>query len=107
MKVAVRALCAMLAVCGPAGTVRAGEMQIEIKAFAFEPGDITVAPGTTVIWVNRDQTIHNVVNPQKAFASPGLDTDDSYTFRFDTEGDFTYLCALHPHMTGIVHVHAR
>jgi plastocyanin len=34
-----------------------------------------------------------------------MDTDDSYTHTFASEGDFSYFCTLHPYMTGIVHVH--
>lgn len=77
---------------------------IEIQAFAFVATEITIAPGTTVEWVNHDQTPHNIVSTDGVFASPGLDTDDRFAFAFTREGDFTYYCALHPFMKGVVHV---
>jgi plastocyanin len=86
---------------------KASDVVIEIKTFAFSPQEITVAPGTTVTWVNEDQTAHNVVSGDGKFASSGLDTDDRFTFKFEHDGDFTYVCALHPHMIGKVHVHAH
>lgn len=82
----------------------AGMVTIEIDHFVFTPAEITVEAGTIVEWVNHDQTIHNIVLPTARVSSPGMDTGDHYTFRFETPGDYPYLCALHPHMTGLVHV---
>jgi plastocyanin len=77
---------------------------IDIKAFVFAPQEITVARGATVTWVNHDQEVHSVISKEGRFVSSGLDTDDRFTFTFDTKGDFAYLCGLHPHMTGVIHV---
>lgn len=107
MKAALRAFCAMLPFCAAATPGAPDEVRVEITRFAFSPREITIAPGTSVTWINRDETIHDVVGPKGAFKSAGMDTDDRFTFHFDTEGDFTYVCALHPHMTGTIHVHAR
>ena len=79
---------------------------VEISAFAFAPREITVRPGTTVTWTNRDQTAHSVISKDAKFSSPGMDTDDRYSFKFEKDGDYTYICSLHPQMTGIVHVRA-
>jgi plastocyanin len=76
----------------------------EISRFQFEPQELTVTPGTTVVWTNHDQTIHNVVTTDGKLASPGLDTDDRFSFVFDREGDYPYHCTLHPQMVGVVHV---
>ena len=77
---------------------------IDIKKFGFAPKEITVAPGTKVVWINHDETPHSVASTDKSFASKGLDTDDKFEHTFAKEGDFTYACTLHPFMTGIVHV---
>jgi plastocyanin len=76
---------------------------VDIKKFAF-PSEITVAPGTKIIWTNRDETPHTVTSTDKSFASKGLDTDDKFEHTFTSEGDFSYTCTLHPFMTGVVHV---
>ena len=79
-------------------------LQIAITKFAFAPKEITVAPGTKVVWTNKDETPHTVASNDKSFASKGLDTDDTYEHTFDREGDFAYICTVHPFMTGVVHV---
>ena len=40
----------------------------------------------------------------KSFSSKGLDTDDKFEHTFAKEGDFDYICTVHPFMTGVVHV---
>jgi len=77
---------------------------IEIRKFAFAPKEITVAPGTKVIWTNHDETPHTISAADKTFLSKAMDTDDRYEYTFASEGDFSYFCTLHPFMTGIVHV---
>jgi plastocyanin len=77
---------------------------IEIVKFAFSPKEVTVTPGTTVTWINRDETPHAIIAGDKSFASKAMDTDDRFEYTFTTEGDFAYACTLHPFMTGIVHV---
>jgi plastocyanin len=75
-----------------------------ITKFAFAPKEITIAPGTKIIWTNRDETPHTVTSNDKSFASKGLDTDDKFEHTFASEGDFNYFCTVHPFMTGVVHV---
>jgi len=79
--------------------------QIEITKFAFQPKELTVAPGTKIVWINHDETPHTVSASDKSFVSKGMDTDDRYEHTFDKEGDFAYFCTVHPYMTGTVHVH--
>ena len=103
------AFCAAFAVpalfataAGPAPAVEA-----KIAKFAYEPKEITIAPGTKVVWTNQDETPHTVTSNDKSFASKGLDTDDKFEHVFSKEGDFGYICTVHPFMTGVVHVHKQ
>lgn len=77
---------------------------IEIQKFAFAPQEITVAPGTTITWTNRDETPHTISADDHRFVSKAMDTGDRFEYTFTSEGDFKYFCTLHPFMTGIVHV---
>jgi plastocyanin len=86
---------------------RAADASVEITRFAFAPKEITVAPGTRVVFVNRDETPHTVAATDKSFASKGLDTGEAYDHVFATEGDYAYFCTVHPFMTGVVHVRKR
>lgn len=98
-------LCATLAVPAFHARAAAPAVDVDITKFAFAPKEITVAPGTRVTWTNRDETPHTVTSGDKSFGSKGLDTDDTFEHTFAGEGDFTYICTLHPFMTGVVHVH--
>ena len=97
---AVPALFATAA--GPAPPV-----EVKIAKFAYDAKEITIAPGTKVVWTNQDETPHTVTSNDKSFASKGLDTDDKFEHVFSKEGDFGYICTVHPFMTGVVHVHKQ
>jgi amicyanin len=68
----------------------------------FIPGEITVVPGTTVTWVNKEAMPHTVVDTNKGFRSKTLAKDASFSFTFATAGDYDYLCSIHPNMKGKV-----
>jgi len=87
-----------------AATAAGTTLDVAITKFAFAPKDITGAPGTKVVWTNHDEAPHTVTSSDKSFASKGMDTDDTYEHTFDREGDFGYICTVHPFMTGVVHV---
>jgi plastocyanin len=77
---------------------------VAIEKFAFSPKDITVAPGTKIVWINKDQIPHTISTADKSFMSKAMDTDDKFEQTFVNAGDFSYFCTLHPFMTGTVHV---
>ena len=68
----------------------------------FIPSEITVAPGTTVTWVNKEAMPHTVVHVNKGFRSKTLVKDAQYSFTFTAAGDYDYLCSIHPNMKGKV-----
>ena len=68
----------------------------------FIPIEITVVPGTTVTWVNKEAMRHTVVDLNKGFRSKTLAKDASFSFTFATAGDYDYLCSIHPNMKGKV-----
>ena len=94
-----------LALTFATATARAAPtVEVDITKFAFAPKEVTVVPGTKVVWTNHDDTPHTVAATDKRFASKGLDTGDRFEHTFDDEGDYAYLCTVHPFMTGVVHV---
>lgn len=86
------------------GQPSAKEVQIVIENFAFVPSELTIAPGTKVTWVNKDEAPHTATSSEKKFNSGGLDTDESYSFVFNDKGEFPYFCTLHPHMMATITV---
>ena len=80
------------------------EVQIVIENFAYVPSEVTVAPGTKVTWINKDEAPHTATSVDQKFNSGGLDTDDKYSFVFTEKGDYQYFCTLHPHMKAQIKV---
>jgi len=78
-------------------------VEVKIDNFAFAPPTLTVAAGTTVKWVNRDDIPHTVVSEDKStFKSKAMDTDDSFSYRFAKPGTYNYFCSIHPKMVAKV-----
>jgi plastocyanin len=82
----------------------AEDQSITIQNYTFAPNKLTVVAGTKVTWVNHDQVPHTVVEKDKQFRSSALDTNDRYSFTFNTPGVYQYFCTLHPTMTGAITV---
>lgn len=79
-----------------------GKAEVKIDNFAFSPAELKVRKGTDVTWINEDDIPHTVVAAGTNLRSKTLDTDQTYSYRFDKAGTFNYICALHPHMKGKV-----
>lgn len=101
---ALQAAVILIALGGTVGAAPPAVQKVDIDKSAFIPKEITVAPGTKVVWTNHDEMPHTVTSRDKTFASKGLDTDDKFEYTFGREGDFEYHCTVHPYMTGVVHV---
>jgi len=54
--------------------------------------------GTEVTWTNNDDIPHSIVLGTIEVHSKALDTGNTFTYRFDHAGTFSYVCGLHPHM---------
>jgi plastocyanin len=75
---------------------------VSVDHNTFIPGEISVAPGTTVTWVNNETMPHTVVAPNKGFRSKTLLKEAKFSFTFTTPGEYDYLCSIHPNMKGKV-----
>ena len=76
------------------------EVKVSIDNFTFTPANLSIVRGTKVTWINHDDVPHTATSNTKVFASPALDTDETFSFVFASPGTFPYYCAVHPHMTG-------
>jgi plastocyanin len=76
--------------------------RIVVKNFMFSPAPLTVSVGTTVTWVNMDDEPHTAVSDTGVFRSGAMDTNESYSFRFDKSGTYHFTCSIHPSMSGTV-----
>jgi hypothetical protein len=69
---------------------------------SFNPHTIIIATGTTVMWVNDDNSNHSLTSKDGWFNSEMMEPQDSFDFEFDKPGTFSYSCKVHPEMEGIV-----
>ena len=63
--------------------------------YAFEPKDVTIEPGTTVIWKNQTGKHTTVADDGKTFESPVLATGQEFRHTFQSEGKYPFHCSLH------------
>jgi plastocyanin len=80
------------------------QIEVAIEGFAFEPAEIIVAVGTTVIWYNNDPVTHTVTARDGLFDSGGISEGETFNYTFEETGAFEYYCIPHPYMTGKVTV---
>jgi plastocyanin len=80
---------------------------VTIRDFAFHPAALTVAEGTTVIWVNCevDEGIPGHTTTSDAWDSPTLTPGQSFSV-VPAAGTHAYHCRPHPFMEGSVTVTA-
>lgn len=100
--VAVAIVIASPTVHASADQTPASTADVKIDNFSFGPQSLTVKVGTTVTWTNRDDIPHTVVSSDGVFKSKARDTDESFSYKFDKAGTYSYFCSLHPKMTGQV-----
>jgi plastocyanin len=84
----------------PATAWAAAQTQTLIKDFSFAP--LTVKAGTTVTWVNMDDEPHSVVSDAGLFRSGGLDTNESFSYKFERPGSYPIHCSIHPRMVASI-----
>ncbi len=64
---------------------------------------LTIKVGTTVTWTNDDpELLHTVTDVDGAFDSGFLDPGASFSFTFDTPGEYEYFCLPHPWMRAMI-----
>lgn len=78
------------------------ESKVLIKDFMYAPMSLTVKAGTTVTWVNMDDEPHNVISDSGLFRSGGVDTNESFSYKFDKPGTYRITCSIHPRMLATI-----
>jgi plastocyanin len=76
----------------------------DANTWKFEPNNITVKAGSTVAWVNKGKQPHSASANDGSFDSGAMKGGATWEHKFDRPGDFPYVCAFHPQMTGVVKV---
>lgn len=76
--------------------------KVSIKAFKFDPPELTIRPGDRVEWTNHDIAPHTATDKGDDWDTGRLARGESASVTFETPGEHAYACAFHPHMVGRV-----
>ncbi len=76
---------------------------VEISEMKFQPDNINVHTGDTIVWINKDMTTHCVTEERtKAWTSLNIPKDSSW--KMVVKGSSDYYCAIHQVMKGKITV---
>jgi plastocyanin len=97
------------AAASPSEAAVGGDTTVTISGNSFG-GDITIAAGSTVTWVNDDSVGHTVTNGENGSAAADALFDEAvadggtFEFTFDTPGVYQVTCRIHSSMNMTVTV---
>ena len=83
---------------------KSASASVTMGDFFFSPRSVTVAVGDTVTWRNNGDAPHNATADDGSFQTPDLNKGQSASETFNRSGSFSYICTIHPQMTGTVRV---
>lgn len=67
---------------------------VEIREMKFQPSELIIEKGDTIIWKNHDLVPHNVTEVRSnAWGSPVIRTGESWSFVVEKSSD--YFCSIH------------
>jgi plastocyanin len=84
-------------------TPEAGENEVIVADYTFQPETLTVKVGTEVRWVSRDVVFHSVTASDGSF-SGALRPSQSFSQKFEQPGVFEYFSAFYPTVKGKIEV---
>jgi plastocyanin len=87
-----------LQAAGPGASAAPASHAVSIHDFAFDPAEITVAAGDTVIFTNQDAFVHSVTDDHRAWDSAGIPKNRPW--KLVVTGPVSYHCSFHPSMRG-------
>ena len=73
---------------------------VEIREFAFVPAAPALAPGDTVVWINRDIVSHTATAEDGSWDSGEIEPGGRWEMVVGTSTLPAYFCAFHPSMKG-------
>jgi plastocyanin len=102
--VAASALCVVsMGAAATADPPKPATHAVAIEGVRFQPEVLTIKPGDSVVWVNKDPFPHTATS-KDVFDSHEIASGKSWKFTARKTGEFGYVCALHPTMKGTLRV---
>ena len=69
-------------------------------AMSYTPEVLTAKIGDTIIWVNKDISVHSATAKDNAFSSGSIRSKKSWSYKAAVTGEHPYKCVFHPGMKG-------
>ena len=88
--------------CAVARPALAKEHAVSIRNIKYEPKELKVKKGDTVVWTNADERDHTVTADDGTFKSKNLGAGETFSQTFKKVGKFKYHCNYHPRMKATV-----
>ncbi|HXS13694.1 MAG TPA: plastocyanin/azurin family copper-binding protein [Acidobacteriaceae bacterium] len=112
-------------------TLGAQSKDMGTQAIAFLPNELWIHVGDSIMWTSQSGDIHTVsfllgqpltdftvgcpgfaMSPATfdgihCLTAPPLVQGQTFTVKFNATGNFSLICLVHPHMTGVIHVLAK
>src|SRR5579859_2943370 len=83
-----------------AAAAHAGDVTVFQEGRKFSETEVTIKPGDTITFTNKDPFTHNVFSktPGMAFDLRTQHPGESTSIKFDNAGEADVQCAIHPQM---------
>lgn len=88
----------------------AEEHRVGMTGWEFHPRELTIEAGDTVVWINDDDTRHNLYFDDETLGGPTeenplmIEVGEKFSLTFDKAGTYNYRCKIHrlQDMTGVI-----
>lgn len=100
--VTVGAVAAVLSSVAGAQEMGGRRHRVTIEGFRFAPARVLVAPGDTVVWINRDLVPHTLTAQDESWDSREVAANATWEMRITEATASAYFCRYHPRMQGRV-----
>lgn len=81
-------------------------VEVAMQDNQFDPQELTIRTGTTVVWTNADDVEHTVTSGERGeptdVFSMTVSAGNSFRYRFEHNGTYAYYCDIHDGMEGTV-----
>jgi len=85
-------------------TQGATQQAVQIRDFTFTPGNLQVPVGATITWTNYDSAPHSATADDGTWGTSILNMDQQASITFNTPGEYSYYCTVHPSMKARIQV---
>ncbi len=78
--------------------------KISMADYSFDPTDVTIQTDGKVIWQNDGEVAHTATADDGSFDTGDVEPGKIKSETFKEAGTYSYVCTIHPQMTGTITV---